>query len=92
MSRNDKIGAVVLGALLFAGLFYFIHTTLQNPLPADLGDDTFATDTGDTGDELLPEEGADETPAVSTETATDEPAAAPAAPAAPAPQAPKTKK
>lgn len=85
MSRNDKIGAVILGVLLFAGLFYFIHTTLQNPLPADLGDDAIATDAGDGGDaadnELLPEDTAgEETPAVSTNTATTaEPTDAPPA-------------
>ena len=39
MSRHDKIGAAVLGLLLFSGLFYFIYTTMKNPLPAEFGDE-----------------------------------------------------
>jgi hypothetical protein len=75
MSRNDKIGAFVLGALLFSGLFYFIYTTMRNPLPTDLGDDGLTAGDTLTDEETLnqgDEETAtadEETPAVSTTTA-----------------------
>ena len=88
MSRQEKIGAVVLGVLLFAGLFYFIYTTMKNPLPLEPGADEFAADTfndeGDLGEENVPEE-----TAVSTETSAVplvSTAAAPAKVPAPAPR------
>jgi hypothetical protein len=98
MSRQEKIGAVVLGVLLFAGLFYFIYTTMKNPLPLEPGADEFAGDTfndeGDLGEENTPEEMAVSTetanvPELSTETATA-PAAAPVS--APAPRTRNTHK
>jgi hypothetical protein len=70
MSRQDRIGALVLGVLLFAGLFYFIYTTMKNPLPADLNDE-FAADTLDNGDQNAEDlTDAEEPPLSSTETAT----------------------
>jgi hypothetical protein len=42
MSRQEKIGAVLLGVLLFAGLFHFIYTTMKTPLPTDYGNEDFA--------------------------------------------------
>lgn len=36
MSRGEKIGAFALGGVLFAGLFYFIYTTMKNPAAGDL--------------------------------------------------------
>ena len=41
MNRNDKIGAFVLGAALFASLGYFIYTSWKS---APLGAGTFAED------------------------------------------------
>ena len=54
MSRQEKIGAIVLGALLFAGLFYFIYTTMNTPLPPDLGGEDYTGETFDEGEEALP--------------------------------------
>lgn len=71
MARQDKIGAAVLGLLLFSGLFYFIYTTMKNPLPSEFGDDEFSGETFD--DEEFDEDLADleaETPEPSTSTAT----------------------
>jgi hypothetical protein len=68
MSRQEKIGAFVLGALLFAGLFYFIYTTMNTPLPPDLGGEDYTGETFNEEEALpAPEE---ETPALSTNTAT----------------------
>jgi hypothetical protein len=41
MSRQDKVGAALLGLLLFSGLFYFIYTTMKNPLPPEFGEEEF---------------------------------------------------
>lgn len=42
MSRTEKIIAFLLGALVFAGLFVFIFTSLRNPPEAPpLGDTAF---------------------------------------------------
>ena len=78
MSRNDKVGVLVLGALLFSGLFYFIYTTMRNPLPPDAGTEDFTA--GDTfkNDENLTDEEAttpeEDAPLVSTGTTTTSPA------------------
>ena len=56
MSRQDRIGAMVLGLLLFAGLFYFIYTTMKSPLPADFGDETLSGDNFNTDEETVAEE------------------------------------
>ena len=79
MSRQEKIGAIVLGVLLFAGLFYFIYTTMNTPLPPDLGGEDYTGETFNEGEEALPasEEG---TPVPSTGTETT-PAPSPAQPA-----------
>lgn len=53
MSREDKIGALVLGLLLFSGLFYFIYTTMKNPLPSEFGDEAYFDETYDDLDEEL---------------------------------------
>jgi hypothetical protein len=71
MARQDKIGAAVLGLLLFSGLFYFIYTTMKNPLPSEFGEEEFAGETFD--DEELSEDLGDtetEAPEPSTSTVT----------------------
>lgn len=72
MSRHDKIGAAVLGLLLFSGLFYFIYTTMKNPLPPEFGDEEFFSDELDeeVGEEIADTEGEaePETPAAPAET------------------------
>ena len=82
MSRQEKIGAIILGVLLFAGLFHFIYTTMKTPLPTDLTGEDYANmplDEGATDDtldeEALPPEG---------ETAAAAPEQKPAEAAAPA--------
>lgn len=74
MSRSEKIGATILGLLLFSGLFYFIYTTMHTPLPADLGDEAFQDELAEDeafDEELAPEtEEPEEAPAASTATLT----------------------
>ena len=79
MSRHDKIGAAVLGLLLFSGLFYFIYTTMKNPLPAEFGDEEFFSEglEDDLDEELAGEEEAAELEAPAP-AAEDGEAAAPA--------------
>jgi hypothetical protein len=81
MSRHDKLGAAVLGLLLFCGLFYFIYTTMKNPLPSEFGDEELLGETLD--DEELDEELAAEEDDAAVPAEGD---AAPETPAAPAPK------
>ena len=61
MSRQEKIGAIVLGVLLFLGLFHFIYTTMKTPFPPEYEEGEYTgLPFGEEEEDFLPEE---ETPA-----------------------------
>lgn len=67
MTKGEKIGSITLGVLLFSGLFYFIFTTMKNPLPTEYGDDFYADSLGEEESEYDADLEADaEEPEVST--------------------------
>jgi hypothetical protein len=86
MTKNDKIGAIVLGVALFGGLFYVIYSSIFGPQPdyTAYSNENTISDEFDNGEDFGEEEVVPaETPAPSADSKASAPAAA-AKPAAPA--------
>jgi hypothetical protein len=73
MNKNDKVGAIVLGAVLFGSLFYVIYSSIFGPQPdySALSSENFISDEFDNGDDIdvdVDEEAASPAPAAADKT------------------------